>query len=118
MVCALPGLHPPRPVVDTSPCRILHRDLLYGRDAFHIRAGGTRTFPPPAIESQARPPRPGLPPRAPLFPRKEPATTSGQTTTVRYSQSAWAANMVMPAIWLGLPAIVILALIIRSMKGD
>jgi hypothetical protein len=26
--------------------------------------------------------------------------------------------MVLPAIWLGLPTIVILALIIRSMKGD
>jgi hypothetical protein len=70
------------------------------------------------FESQARPLRPGLPPRAPLFPRKEPTTSSGQTTTVRYSQSAYAANMVMPAIWLGLPTIVILALIIRSMKGD
>jgi ABC-type dipeptide/oligopeptide/nickel transport system permease component len=69
------------------------------------------------FESQARPLRPGLPPRAPLFPRKEP-TTSGRTTTVRYSQSAWAGNMVLPAIWLGLPTIVILALIIRSMKGD
>ena len=70
------------------------------------------------FESQARPLRPGLPPRAPLFPRKEPTTSSGQTTTVRYSQSAWAGNMVLPAIWLGLPTIVILALIIRSMKGD
>lgn len=70
------------------------------------------------FESQARPLRPGFPSRAPLFPRKEPTSSSGQTTTVRYSQSAWAANMVMPAIWLGLPAIVILALIIRSMKGD
>ena len=69
------------------------------------------------FESQARPLRPGLPPRAPLFPRKEP-TTSGRTTTVRYSQSAWAGNMVLPAIWLGLPTLVILALIIRSMKGD
>ena len=69
------------------------------------------------LESQARPLRPGLPPRAPLFPRKEP-TTSGRTTTVRYSQSAWAGNMVLPAIWLGLPTLVILALIIRSMKGD
>jgi hypothetical protein len=70
------------------------------------------------FESQARPLRPGLPGRAPLFPRKEPTTSSGQTTTVRYSQSAWAANMVLPAIWLGLPTIVIIALIIRSMKGD
>lgn len=69
------------------------------------------------FESQARPLRPGLPPRAPLFPRKEP-TTSGRTTTVRYSQSAWAGNMVLPAVWLGLPTLVILALIIRSMKGD
>ena len=70
------------------------------------------------FESQARPLRPGLPPRAPLFPRKEPTSSSGQTTTVRYSQSAWAGNMVLPAIWLGLPTIVILALIIRSMRGD
>jgi len=70
------------------------------------------------LESQARPLRPGLPPRAPLFPRKEPTTSSGRTTTVRYSQSAWAGNMVLPAIWLGLPTLVILALIIRSMKGD
>lgn len=70
------------------------------------------------LESQARPLRPGFPPRAPLFPRKEPTTSPGQTTIVRYSQSAWAANMVMPAIWLGLPTVVILALIIRSMKGD
>lgn len=70
------------------------------------------------FESQARPLRPGFTPRAPLFPRKEPTTSSGQTTTIRYSRSAQAGNMVLPAIWLGLPTIVILALIIRSMKGD
>jgi hypothetical protein len=68
----------------------------------------------PSIGAQIRPLKPGMPPR-PLIPGK---TSSSAPTTVRYSQSAWAANMVMPAIWLGLPTIVIIALIIRSMKGD
>jgi heme/copper-type cytochrome/quinol oxidase subunit 2 len=58
--------------------------------------------------------KPGFPPR-PLVPGK---SSSAAPTTNRYSQSAWAGNMVMPTIWLGLPTIVIIALIIRSMKGD
>jgi len=67
------------------------------------------------VMAQMRPLKPPrLPPR-PLVPGKSSSTAP---TTVRYSQSAWAANMVMPAIWLGLPTIVIVALIIRSMKGD
>jgi hypothetical protein len=68
----------------------------------------------PSLGVQMRPLKPGIPPR-PLLPGK---TSSSAPTTVRYSQSAWAGNMVMPAIWLGLPTIVIIALIIRSMKGD
>jgi hypothetical protein len=76
------------------------------------------SFPPatsfPSIGVQMRPLKPGMPPR-PLLPGK---TSSSAPTTVRYSQSAWAGNMVLPAIWLGLPTIVIIALIIRSMKGD
>lgn len=69
----------------------------------------------PRPEMQPRPLRPGFPPRAPL-PGK-PASAE-KPVTVRYSPSARAGNMVLPAIWLGLPTIVILALIIRSMKGD
>jgi hypothetical protein len=68
----------------------------------------------PSIGAQMRPLKPGFPPR-PLVPGKSSSTAP---TTIRYSQSAWAGNMVMPAIWLGLPTIVIIALIIRSMKGD
>lgn len=69
----------------------------------------------PRPEVQVRPLRPGFPPRAPL-PGK-PASAE-KPVTVRYSASARAGNMVLPAIWLGLPTIVIIALIIRSMKGD
>ena len=39
-------------------------------------------------------------------------------TTIRYSGSAQAANMIMPAIWMGLPPLVILALIIRAFSKD
>jgi hypothetical protein len=76
------------------------------------------SFPPatsfPSVGVQMRPIKPGMPPR-PLLPGR---TSSTAPTTVRYSQSAWAGNMVLPAILLGLPTIVIVALIIRSMKGD
>ena len=68
----------------------------------------------PAVMAQMRPLKPGFPPR-PMVPGKSSSTAP---TTIRYSQSAWAANMVVPAIWLGLPTIVIIALIIRSMRGD
>ena len=69
----------------------------------------------PRTDVQTRPLRPGFPPR-PALPGK-PASGE-KPVTVRYSPSARAGNMVLPAIWLGLPTIVILALIIRSMKGD
>ena len=52
---------------------------------------------------------------------REKATTSvaaKESQPIRYSGSAQAGNMVVPAILLGLPSIVILALIIRAMKGD
>lgn len=68
----------------------------------------------PSFGAQMRPLKPGFPP-SPLVPGKSSPTAP---TTIRYSQSAWAGNMVLPAILLGLPTIVIVALIIRSMKGD
>jgi len=68
----------------------------------------------PGIGVQMRPLRPNPPLRRP----GQGKSLLNGPTTVRYSQSAWAANMVMPAIWLGLPTIVIIALIIRSTKGD
>ena len=68
----------------------------------------------PGLVAQMRPLKRGLPPR-PLVPGKSSSTAP---TTIRYSQSAWASNMVLPAILLGLPTIVIVALIIRSMRGD
>jgi hypothetical protein len=46
------------------------------------------------------------------------ASRNPRPTEIRYSQSAQAANMIMPAIWLGLPTIFIIALIIRAMKRD
>jgi hypothetical protein len=52
---------------------------------------------------------------------REKATTSvasKESQTIRYSGSAQAGNMVVPAILLGLPSIVILAFIIRALKGD
>jgi hypothetical protein len=51
---------------------------------------------------------------------KKAATTSvaKESQTIRYSGSAQAGNMVVPAILLGFPSIVILALIIRAMKRD
>ena len=68
----------------------------------------------PGVVAQMRPLKPGFPPR-PLVPGKSSSTAP---TTIRYSQSAQAGNMVLPAILLGLPTIVIVALIIRSMRGD
>ena len=62
--------------------------------------------------------------RAPASERaliREKSTTSveaKESQTIRYSESAKAGNMVVPAILLGFPSIVILALIIRAMKGD
>ena len=52
--------------------------------------------------------------------REKPVTSasSSEPQTIRYSPSAQASNMVLPAILLGLPSIVILALIIRAIKGD
>ena len=52
--------------------------------------------------------RPGLPVRP----------GAAKPTTVRYSRSATAGNMVTPAILLGMPIMVILALIIMAAKGD
>lgn len=52
---------------------------------------------------------------------REKAATSAaakEVQTIRYSGSAQASNMILPAILLGLPSIVVLALIIRAMKGD
>ena len=52
--------------------------------------------------------------------RQKP-TSAGQARSpqmIRYSGSAQASNMILPAILLGFPSIVILALIIRAMKGD
>ena len=88
--------------------------------AFYIFAPATAlamsvhssSFPKASV--QMRPLKPGFPPR-PLVPGKSSSTAP---TTIRYSQSAWASNMVLPAILLGLPTIVIVALIIRSMRGD
>jgi hypothetical protein len=52
--------------------------------------------------------RPGLPVRP----------GAAKPTTVRYSRSATAGNMVTPAILLGMPIMVILALIIMAAKSD
>jgi hypothetical protein len=42
---------------------------------------------------------------------------NSESATIRYSSSAQAANMLAPAILLGAPTIVIVALIIMAMKG-
>jgi hypothetical protein len=73
-----------------------------------------------APSSPSRPSSP-LRPAAPAkrtVPLTPPAPHNPRPTEIRYSQSAQAANMIMPAIWLGLPTVFIIALIIRSMKGD
>jgi len=57
-------------------------------------------------------PAPYKNPYRPSTPAKTPATT------IRYSGSAQAANMIMPAIWMGLPPLVILALVIRAFSKD
>ena len=56
--------------------------------------------------------------RAIIKERTASSSTSKEARTIRYSGSAQASNMILPAILLGLPSIVILALIIRAMKGD
>lgn len=65
----------------------------------------------PVLTGQGRP-MPYKSPSQPVSPAK-PAVT-----TIRYSGSAQAANMIMPAIWMGLPPLVILALIIRAFSKD
>ena len=69
---------------------------------------------PPILEGQSRLFRPVLPLR-PAAPQKSSAKAA---TTIRYSQSTRAGNMVLPAVLLGMPLIVVLALIIRAMKDD
>jgi hypothetical protein len=56
--------------------------------------------------------------RAVIREKSVTSASSSEPQTIRYSPSAQASNMVLPAILLGLPSIVILALIIRAMKGD
>ena len=56
--------------------------------------------------------------RAAIREKSVTSASSAEPQTIRYSRSAQASNMVLPAILLGLPSIVILALIIRAMKGD
>jgi outer membrane lipoprotein-sorting protein len=56
--------------------------------------------------------------RAVIRQKSASSASTTATQTIRYSGSAQASNMVVPAILLGLPSIVILALIIRAMKGD
>ena len=66
----------------------------------------------PFLSSQVRPqPNKKVPPKPMPNQKSSP-------TAIRYSQSAQAANMIMPALWLGLPTLFIIALIIRSMRGD
>lgn len=64
-------------------------------------------------ENQARPFPPGFPSRQP-----RPAAPQKQATVVTYSSSARASNMLLPAIWLGLPTIVIIALIVLASRKD
>ena len=66
------------------------------------------------VEAATPPSRPApyKNPYRPSTPVKTPVTT------VRYSGSAQAANMIMPAIWMGLPPLVILALVIRAFSKD
>ena len=54
------------------------------------------------------------------IPFKKPASPkkSSNPSPIVYSQSAKAGNLVTPAILLGMPAIVILALIFMSLKND
>jgi hypothetical protein len=66
------------------------------------------------VEAATPPTRP-VPYKNPYRP-STPAKTP--VTTVRYSGSAQAANMIMPAIWMGLPPLVILALVIRAFSKD
>ena len=56
--------------------------------------------------------------RAVIRERVSHSAAAKEAQTIRYSGSAQASNMILPAILLGLPSIVILALIIRAMKGD
>ncbi|MDA0882312.1 MAG: hypothetical protein O2984_03275 [Bacteroidetes bacterium] len=54
------------------------------------------------------------------IPIKKPASPkkSSNPSPIVYSQSAKAGNLVTPAILLGLPTVVILALIFMSLKND
>ncbi len=50
--------------------------------------------------------------------RSASRSSESSTIPIRYSSSAQASNMVLPAIFLGAPTLVILALIIKAMMGD
>ena len=56
--------------------------------------------------------------KAPNRHKPPSAVSASSPQVIRYSGSAQAFNMIVPAILLGLPTIVILALIIKAMKGD
>lgn len=72
---------------------------------------------PPGPYRPSSPFRPSAPSR-PSVPFNPSSPQKSGPTEIRYSQSAQAANMIMPAIWLGMPTLFIIALIIRAMKGD
>jgi len=68
----------------------------------------------PLLTSQVRP----QPQSHKIIPFRPAPKQNSSPIAIRYSQSAQAANMIMPALWLGLPTLFIIALIIRSMRGD
>ena len=91
--------------------------------AYIALAGTPSVFNWKIDAAPSNPSRPSSPlrpasPAKPTVPFTPPASHNPRPTEIRYSQSAQAANMIMPAIWLGLPTVFIIALIIRAMKGD
>ncbi len=64
-------------------------------------------------ETQARPFPPCFPSR-----QSRPGSPQKQAAVVTYSPSARASHMLLPAIWLGLPTIVIIALIVLASRKD
>jgi hypothetical protein len=92
------------------PIAVITISVLFPVGAAAMSVSSDLNFP--GVVAQMRPLKRGLPPRPPILGK----SSSTASTTIRYSQSARAGNMVLPAILLGLPTIVIVALIIRSMK--
>ena len=97
---------------------VLSSALFYFSACPSVAADGATRASKVSVTSVGRINAPLLAQFRPIAPLKPIRTGVSPSTKVSYSRSAMAGNMVTPAILLGMPAMVIIFLIIKSFKGD